>query len=88
MVHWARCAVWRRPCLNRNGSDGAEGARRPSHKVEDMAMYVSIGSRMPGASSSASDSGVIVSVLWALLLVGVTLTIGVLTDSLDTYIEI
>ncbi len=51
-------------------------------------MYVSIGSRMPSASSSASVRGVIVSVLWALLLVGVTLTIGVLTDSLDTYIEI
>ncbi len=33
-------------------------------------------------------NNVIVSVLWALLLLGVTLTIGALTDSLDTYIVI
>ncbi len=74
MVHQARCAVWRRPCLNRDGTVSAEGAQSLSHKVEDMVMY-----------DSGSKNNL---VFWALLLIGVTLTIGALTDSLDRYIVI
>ncbi len=72
VVHWARCVVWCRPCLNRDGTVSAEGAQSLSHKVEDKVMF----------------GEVIVGVLWAFLLIGVPLTIGVLTDSLNTYIVI
>ena len=77
MVHQARCAVWRRPCLSRDGTVAVEGARSLSHKVEDMVMY-----------DSGTINIVIGSVFWALLLIGGTLTIGALTDSLNTYIVI
>ncbi len=41
-----------------------------------------------GVVAKGRENNVIVSVLWALLLIGVTMTIGALTESLDTYIVI
>ena len=65
--------MWRRPCLNRDGTVGAERARGLSHKVEDMVMYRSQNSRL------------IIYTFGALLLLGWTMTINVFAETLNLY---